>query len=147
MIREIYGYSFGPNDNSEFRKRIINTFDVFHDVKEMSYQDIALLARQDKIDIAIDINGYTKLSRPNIFAYRAAPIQIHFWGSASTSGANFIDYFIAPNIGIPEEYNHHWCDCFDGDDYCYGYCDSYCCCCRFDHGYEYATPTPTNIKP
>ena len=107
---EIYGYSFGPNDNSELRKRIINSFDVFHDVKEMAYQDIALLARQDKIDIAIDINGYTKLCRPNIFAYRAAPIQIHFWGSGNTSGANFIDYVIAPDLGVPEKYKHHWCE-------------------------------------
>ena len=105
---EIYGYSFGPNDNSNLRKRITNSFDVFHDVREMSYQDIALLARQDKIDIAIDINGYTKLCRPNIFAYRAAPIQIHFWGSGNTSGANFIDYVIVPDMGVPEEYKHHW---------------------------------------
>ena len=107
---EIYGYSFGPNDNSDFRKRIINSFDVFHDVKELSYQDIAQLARQDKIDIAIDINGYTKLCRPNIFAYRAAPIQIHFWGTGNTSGANYLDYVIVPNMGVPEEYNHHWCE-------------------------------------
>ena len=78
---EIYGYSFGPDDKSEFRKRVINSFDVFRDVREMTYQDIALLARRDKIDIAIDLNGYTKFCRPNIFAYRAAPIQIHFWGS------------------------------------------------------------------
>ena len=74
----------------------------------MADQDIASLARQDKIDIAIDINGYTKLCRPGIFAYRAAPIQIHFWGSANTSGTDFIDYYIADNIGIPEEYEHHW---------------------------------------
>ena len=105
---EIYGYSFGPNDDSEIRKRIINTVDVFHDVKEMGDKDIALLARQDKIDIAIDINGYTKLCRPGIFAYRAAPIQIHFWGSANTSGTDFIDYYIADNIGIPVEHEHHW---------------------------------------
>lgn len=105
---EIYGYSFGPNDNSELRKRIIDSFDVFHDVKEMGHQDIALLAREDKIDIAIDINGYTKLCRPNIFAYRAAPIQIHYWGSGNTSGANFIDYVIVPDLGVPEKYKHHW---------------------------------------
>ena len=107
---EIYGYSFGPDDKSDFRKRVINSFDVFRDVREMTYQDIALLARRDKIDIAIDLNGYTKLCRPNIFAYRAAPIQIHFWGSGNTSGSNFLDYVIVPNLGVPEEHSQHWCE-------------------------------------
>ena len=105
---EIYGYSFGPDDNSKMRNRIINTVDVFHDVKEMADQDIASLARQDKIDIAIDLNGYTKRCRPGIFVYRAAPIQIHFWGSANTSGADFIDYYITNDMGVPEEHDHHY---------------------------------------
>jgi len=103
---EIYGYSFGPNDDSEIRKRIINTVDVFDDVKEMGDQDVALLARQDKIDIAIDINGYTKLCRPSIFAYRAAPIQIHFWGSANSMGMDSIDYYIGDYLRIPKKYEH-----------------------------------------
>jgi protein O-GlcNAc transferase len=107
---EIYAYSFGPNDNSELRKRIVNSVDVFRDVKDMGDQDISILARKDKIDIAIDINGYTKLSRPNIFAYRAAPIQIHCQGSANSSGANFIDYVMIDNIRVPEEHDKYWCE-------------------------------------
>ena len=75
---EIYGYSFGSDDDSKMRRQIMNDCDVFRDVKEMGVKDIALLARQDKIDIAIDLNGYTTNCRPGIFAYRAAPIQIHF---------------------------------------------------------------------
>ena len=107
---EIYAYSFGPDDGSEMRQRMINTVNVFHDVKEMADRDISLLARQDKIDIAIDINGYTKHCRPSIFVYRAAPIQIHFWGSANTSGADFIDYVILCNMIVPKEHDHHWCE-------------------------------------
>ena len=37
----------------------------------MGDKDIALLARQDKLDIAIDLNGYT-FSRPGIFIYRVS---------------------------------------------------------------------------
>jgi len=70
----------------------------------MGDQDVALLARQDKIDIAIDINGYTKLCRPSIFAYRAAPIQIHFWGSANSMGTDSIDYYIGDDLRIPKKY-------------------------------------------
>ena len=67
----------------------------------MNDQDIALLARQDKIDIAIDLTGYTKNSRPGIFAYRAAPVQINYLGYPGTMGADFIDYIIADQTLIP----------------------------------------------
>ena len=72
----------------------------------MKDKDITLLARQDEIDIAIDLNGYTAKSRPGIFAYRAAPIQIHFWGSTNSMGTDSIDYYIGEDLGIPKEYEH-----------------------------------------
>jgi len=103
---EIYSYSFGPDDGSKIRQKIIEAVDVFDDVKEMNDKDIALLARQDKIDIAIDLNGYTLKCRTGIFAYRAAPIQIHFWGSANSMGTDSIDYHIGDDLGIPKEYEH-----------------------------------------
>ena len=60
---EVYGYSIGPARDDDMRQRLIKAFDVFIDVRDMNDQDIALLARQDKIDIAIDLTGYTKNSR------------------------------------------------------------------------------------
>ena len=43
------------------RQRLKKSFDSFTDVQSMSDRDIALQARQDKIDIAVDLNGYTKM--------------------------------------------------------------------------------------
>ena len=100
---ELYAYSFGDEANDEMRQRLINSVDVFDDVKMMSDQDIALLARQDEIDIAIDLKGFTINSRTGIFAYRAAPIQISYLGYPGTMGAEFIDYIIADKVVIPEK--------------------------------------------
>ena len=41
------------------------------------------------------------LTRMAIFAARPAPIQINFLGSPSTTGANFIDYFIGDYFSTP----------------------------------------------
>ena len=101
MRFEVYGYSIGPAKDDDMRQRLINAFDVFIDVRDMNDQDITQLARQDKIDIAIDLTGYTKNSRPSIFAYRAAPVQINYLGYPGTMGANFIDYIIADQTLIP----------------------------------------------
>ena len=105
---EVYGYSIGPAKDDKMRHRLIKGFDVFDDVQDMSDQDVALLARQDQIDIAIDLNGYTKHSRSGVFAYRAAPMQINYLGYPGTMGANFIDYIIADPILIPSDSQKHY---------------------------------------
>ena len=100
---EVYVYSFGESlEDDEVRIKLKNSADVFKDVIDFSDKDIAILAREDQIDIAIDLKGYTKNSRTGIFAYRAAPIQINFLGYPGTMGANFFDYIIADKTIIPE---------------------------------------------
>lgn len=100
---EVYVYSFGRSvKNDEIREKLKNSVDVFKDVIDLSDKDIAMLARLDQIDIAIDLKGYTKNSRTGIFAYRAAPIQINFLGYPGTMGAKFFDYIIADSTIIPE---------------------------------------------
>lgn len=98
---EIYAYSYGPDKLDQVRQNLIKSVDVFDDVGEMSDKDIAMLARQDKLDIAIDLKGHTRHQRLGIFAYRPAPVQISYLGYPGTTGANFIDYIIADPIVIP----------------------------------------------
>ena len=105
---EVFAYSFGTQKNDYMRQNLINSVDVFDDVSQMSDKDVALLARQDEIDIAIDLKGHTQNNRSGIFAYRAAPIQINYLGYPGTMGANFIDYLIADSTIIPEEYKNYY---------------------------------------
>ena len=99
---EIFGYSIHKNKEDDLQKKLAKLFDVYKDVSQMNDKDVALLAREDEIDIAIDLNGYTQNARTRIFAYRAAPIQINYLGFPGTMGANFIDYIIADKNLIPK---------------------------------------------
>ena len=85
------------------RQRIKKSFDCFLDVRDLSDKDIALKAREDRLDIAIDLNGYTQNARTGIFAYRAAPIQINYLGYPGTLGADFMDYIVADKYIIPPD--------------------------------------------
>jgi protein O-GlcNAc transferase len=105
---EIYGYSIGPTVDDNMRKRITKSLDVFINVKGMNDREIALLARNDKIDIAIDLTGYTNNNRAGIFAYRAAPVQMNYLGYPVTMGADFIDYIIADLVLIPSGNEHYY---------------------------------------
>lgn len=107
---EIFGFSFGVDDQSEMRKRIVNAFDKFIDVQKLSDKEVAMMARDFEIDIAIDLTGLTADARLDVFAHRAAPVQINFLGYPGTLGAEYIDYIIADRILIPKEAQQHYAE-------------------------------------
>ena len=98
---EVLGVSYGPDDDSDMRARLVAAFDQFHDVQSMSDRDVAKLLNDLEVDIAIDLNGLTRDCRPCILAHRPAPIQVNYLGYPGTMGADFIDYVIADKVVLP----------------------------------------------
>ena len=98
---EVFGFSFGQDDQSEMRARLVAAFDRFHDVQAVSDRDVAKLLHELEIDIAIDLKGYTQDSRPEILSHRPAPIQVNYLGYPGTMAAPFIDYIIADRVVLP----------------------------------------------
>src|SRR5260370_22841001 len=92
---EILGISFGRDDQSDMRARLMRAFDRFHDVRSKSDLDVAKLLNDLQVDIAVELNGHTEGARLGILAHRPAPIQASYLGYASTTGAEFIDCAIA----------------------------------------------------
>ena len=100
---EITAISIGPDDKSELRKRLVDSFERFIDAKTYGDDQIAVLIRELEIDILVDLAGFTRESRTSIFARRPAPIQVNYLGYPGTMGASYIDYLIADQIVIPED--------------------------------------------
>jgi predicted O-linked N-acetylglucosamine transferase (SPINDLY family) len=99
---EVFGFSFGPGRDDAMGRRLRAAFDGFLDVRTVSDQEVAVLARQMGIDIALDLKGFTAGNRVDIFAHRAAPVQVNYLGFPGTMGAGYMDYIIADRILIPE---------------------------------------------
>lgn len=91
---EIFGFSLisrpGP-----WRERVEKAFDHFFELEAQPDQAVIQLARAQKIDIAIDLNGFTKFARSRIFAERVAPVQASYIGFLGTMGEGLVDYLIA----------------------------------------------------
>jgi predicted O-linked N-acetylglucosamine transferase (SPINDLY family) len=105
---EIIGFSIGPPSNDIWRQRLEKTFDRFFEVMARSDKDIAALVREQEIDVAVDLNGYTKKGRLGVFAQRPAPVQVNYLGYPGTLGAGFMDYFIADSTLIPREHQQYY---------------------------------------
>jgi len=100
---EITGFSFGPGKPDAMTERVAAAMDHFIDVRAQSDREVALLARERHIEIAIDLGGFTHSSRPGIFALRAAPIQASYLGYLGTMGAGWMDYLFADEVIVPPE--------------------------------------------
>ncbi|MEA2977231.1 MAG: protein O-GlcNAc transferase [Alphaproteobacteria bacterium] len=98
---EVTAVSFGPDDGSPLRARLVRAFDKFRDVRGKSDRDVAALLHENKTDIVVDLNNYSEMCRPGILAHRPAPIQVAYLGYPTTMGADFMDYVIADPIVLP----------------------------------------------
>jgi predicted O-linked N-acetylglucosamine transferase (SPINDLY family)/Flp pilus assembly protein TadD len=98
---EVFGFSFGPPADDAMRTRMMAAFEHFIDVGQWSDEAIAAFSRQAGIDIAIDLKGYTRGSRPAVFAIGCAPIQVSYLGYPGTTALPAIDYVIADKTVIP----------------------------------------------
>lgn len=104
----VYGYSLGPPRESAIKDQIIPHLNTFRQLHNLSEQQIAEIARQDGIDIAIDMDGHIKGSRNGLFAHRPAPVQISFLGFPGPIGSPHFDYIIADAIVIPTGERPHY---------------------------------------
>ncbi|EGS17318.1 transferase-like protein [Thermochaetoides thermophila DSM 1495] len=94
-------YATSPSDNSIHRQQIEREAPVFRDVSSWSSERLVEQIVKDKIHILVNLNGYTRGARNEIFAARPAPIQMSFMGFAGTLGAEWCDYLLADTTAVP----------------------------------------------
>lgn len=105
---EVTGISFGRDDGSALRQRLVQGFDRFIDVRGESDEGVARRLAALDIDIAVDLMGHTLDHRLGILAFRPAPVQVGFLGYPGTTGAAFIDYVVADPVVLPRDRQHFW---------------------------------------
>ncbi|WP_291995365.1 tetratricopeptide repeat protein [Candidatus Accumulibacter sp. ACC003] len=99
---EVFGYSMGIDDKSDIRRRLLAAFDHFVDLLDCSVSETARRIRADRIDILIDLHGWTTDGRPEALALRCAPVQVNWLGYAGTLGhRKLADYLLGDPVVTP----------------------------------------------
>jgi predicted O-linked N-acetylglucosamine transferase (SPINDLY family) len=107
---EVTAISFGDDIPSAIRARMKASFDRFIDANQMSDRETVRMIRDLEIDIAVDLNGFTDGSRPEVFAQKPAPVQVNYLGYAGTLGQDHYDYIIADRFVISEAAAMHYAE-------------------------------------
>ena len=141
-----YCYATTATDKSIHREQIEREAPVFYDASSWPAERLVGQILNDGIHILINLNGYTRGARNEVFAARPAPIQMSFMGFAGTLGAEWCDYLLADDTAVPPDTLRGWrrnVDMEDAlidensggteDDWIYGeniiYCrDTFFCC-------------------
>jgi protein O-GlcNAc transferase len=105
---EVIAFSLGTPPKDSWHQRVKDACDQFIDVNGLSDVEVAKLAREMEIDIAVDLNGFTENRRTGIFAYRAAPVQVSYIGFLGSMGTPYIDYLISDQTIIPAQYRKYY---------------------------------------
>jgi len=100
---EIIGYTLRPGDESVYWRDISRTCDRMVDLSQSSNCEAARRIAGDGVHILVDLHGYTKYGRQEIFALRPAPVQVSFLGYPGTLGGDYISHVIADEVVLPED--------------------------------------------
>ncbi len=101
---QVFAYSYGEDDGSPMRARLLRAFDGFRDIRGIGRDQVAVMVAADGIDILIDLKGYTKQSRLDLLTQRLAPIQVAYLGYPGTVGCPLMDYVIGDRVVTPPEH-------------------------------------------
>lgn len=95
-------------EDDDMQIRLRKAFRTFHDVAHLNDVQIAQFAREQKLDIAIDLGGHTEGGRFGIFTQRAAPVQVSYLGYLGTSGSECMDYLLADHVLVPADQRENY---------------------------------------
>ncbi|VDD83022.1 unnamed protein product [Mesocestoides corti] len=99
---EIFCYSLSPDDGTTFRAKVNREAEHFVDLSNIAcHGKAAEKIAADGIHILLNMNGYTKGARNELFALKPAPIQAMWLGYPGTSGSSFMDFIITDGVTSP----------------------------------------------
>lgn len=94
---EVHVYSSGSHDYVTAQMQAMVPY--WHDIQELSDEEVYSQIRAEGIDVLIDLSGYTHGHRLGVFARRAAPVQATWLGYMQTLGMKAMDYRLV-DMGI-----------------------------------------------
>jgi predicted O-linked N-acetylglucosamine transferase (SPINDLY family) len=82
--------------------------DQFHDISGLSNVAAAERIEACNLDILVDLNAYSRVSRLAVLALKPAPIQVAWFNMYATSGMACYDYLIGDeHVVLPEEEQYY----------------------------------------
>jgi predicted O-linked N-acetylglucosamine transferase (SPINDLY family) len=84
--------------------------DRFYDTSGLSNEAVAQQIEHARIDLLVDLNGYSTMERLPLFTMRPAPVVVGWFNMYATTGIPSYDYLIGDDLVIPAEEEKFYCE-------------------------------------
>lgn len=101
---EVVAYEWSREDGTPLRERIKRAFERSVDLQALDAEAAARRIAADGVDVLVDLQGLTSGARPDILAYRPAPIQVSYLGLPATSALPGVDWMLADRYVMQPDY-------------------------------------------
>ena len=103
-FKDIKTFAYYNNNFEDFKtKELKELFYSFENISNISDSNTIKKIQNDKINILIDLSGYSFKNRLSVFLAKPAPIQITALGFLQSTGLKEIDYILADKNVISDE--------------------------------------------
>jgi protein O-GlcNAc transferase len=99
---EVFAYDYSAHDISDYRQRFLDAIEHHVPIDSLSDKEVATRIAADNLDILFDLKVYTGGCRPNILAYRSAPLQVAYLGFPGSAANDYIDYILSDRFVTPD---------------------------------------------
>jgi predicted O-linked N-acetylglucosamine transferase (SPINDLY family) len=92
----VYGYS-----HTDVAPDIAAAFDTVVVTSDLSDEQFAARVRADRIDILVELSGFSPHHRFAAMARRCAPVQVNYLNHSATSGVANVDIVLVDEVSVP----------------------------------------------
>ena len=96
-----FGYLVGREPRDGMTDYFRAQFGQFTDFKDANLEQMGRHIYRDRLDLLVDLSGFTRHSALDVMELRPAPVQVHYLGYGATLGADCVDYLITDKIHTP----------------------------------------------
>ncbi|KAJ6756083.1 UDP-N-ACETYLGLUCOSAMINE--PEPTIDE N-ACETYLGLUCOSAMINYLTRANSFERASE SPINDLY-RELATED [Salix purpurea] len=88
---------------NRFREKVLKKGGIWRDIYGIDEKKVAIMVREDKVDILVELTGHTANNKLGMMACRPAPVQVTWIGYPNTTGLPAIDYRITDSFTDPPD--------------------------------------------
>jgi len=119
-VVEVHLFSYGPELDDAYTRRVDAMPLAFHQLRHLSDRLAAAEITSTRIDILVDLKGYTTHGRPGITALRPAPTIVSWLGYPGSLGhERLADFIIGDSVVTPAEHASHFSETIAMMPFCY----------------------------
>jgi protein O-GlcNAc transferase len=85
-------------------------YDHFHWTARLSNVELAQLIAGHELDLLVDLNGFSRIQRLPVFALRPAPLNVGWFNTFATTGADCFDYLLGDETVIAPGEESDYCE-------------------------------------